>query len=623
MAVASIETIATTATLDIVKLIEKNPITRLTKDYQNNLINKIKAKFSEGQQQLFVASFFCYLNYNSKNEFIINLDDVWKWMGFSRKDPAKVVIDKNFVKDVDYKIVFQQPLENLKGGRPQEQILMTVNTFKKFCLKAGTKKADEIHEYYIGLEELLHETLNEETQELREQLENNKLQNKNMIKINNHELFIDKFNHKRCVYLIEIEENKYIKIGSTIDIKKRIIEYKRTYKNASLLFLDIFECEHFREIEQNILQDSIIRKNLHREPVYGHKSCEIININDNFNYNKLLTIIKTYLSNNTTLFTTKQILEKNRIELENNKLEFSLLNNIINSDKYSNIVENIIKDRLPSILDNIKHKNKYEYKNENEKVDKDTNIKEANLKIIKDENNVSTKEIAIQNNRINTNSVKRDIKLKGKTLLKIDPNNLQNIIKVYETITYALRDDNNKGYQSTGIRKAVKFNRIYKGYRWLFVDKGKNINEALAEIQPTKKSNKKSPIYDSILELNSDKTQIIQSYSSKNDMAKNLNVSSGSASDIIANNTKYDNKYYIELYKCPKNLLDNYSGTIKKRIVTNTKLVKQINPVTNEEIIFNSMSEITRLLGYNCKTINKAIKNKIILYGFKWEYHNA
>ena len=33
-------------TLDIVKLIEKNPITRLSKDYQNNLINKIKEKFT-------------------------------------------------------------------------------------------------------------------------------------------------------------------------------------------------------------------------------------------------------------------------------------------------------------------------------------------------------------------------------------------------------------------------------------------------------------------------------------------------------------------------------------------------------------------------------------------------
>ena len=38
-------------------------------------------------------------------------------------------------------------------------------------MKAETKKADEIHEYYIKLEELLQETLNEESDELRNQLE--------------------------------------------------------------------------------------------------------------------------------------------------------------------------------------------------------------------------------------------------------------------------------------------------------------------------------------------------------------------------------------------------------------------------------------------------------------------
>ena len=61
----------TASKLDIVNLIEKNPITRLSKDYQSNLINKIKEKFTETQQQLFVSSFFCYLNYNSKTDFII------------------------------------------------------------------------------------------------------------------------------------------------------------------------------------------------------------------------------------------------------------------------------------------------------------------------------------------------------------------------------------------------------------------------------------------------------------------------------------------------------------------------------------------------------------------------
>jgi hypothetical protein len=45
---------------DIVKLIEKNPITRLSKEYQNRLIKKIQSMFTEHQQQLFISSFFCF-----------------------------------------------------------------------------------------------------------------------------------------------------------------------------------------------------------------------------------------------------------------------------------------------------------------------------------------------------------------------------------------------------------------------------------------------------------------------------------------------------------------------------------------------------------------------------------
>lgn len=67
--------------LDIIQMIEKNPITRLSSEYQNKLINKIKTNFNNKQQQLFVTSFYCYLNYNSNNEFVINFNDIWKWLG--------------------------------------------------------------------------------------------------------------------------------------------------------------------------------------------------------------------------------------------------------------------------------------------------------------------------------------------------------------------------------------------------------------------------------------------------------------------------------------------------------------------------------------------------------------
>jgi len=38
---------------------------------------------------------------------------------------------------------------HIRGGHNKETFMLNIDTFKKFCLKAGTKKADEIHEYYI------------------------------------------------------------------------------------------------------------------------------------------------------------------------------------------------------------------------------------------------------------------------------------------------------------------------------------------------------------------------------------------------------------------------------------------------------------------------------------------
>ena len=134
--------------LNIVDLIENNPITKLTgNNYQSKMVLKIKDKFSSFEQQMFVSSFYCFLNYNSKTDFVIDLDNVWKWLGFSQKDAAKRVLEKNFVIDNDYKVLLIQPVEQKKGrgGHNKEIIMLNVKTFKLFCIKAGTKKADEIH----------------------------------------------------------------------------------------------------------------------------------------------------------------------------------------------------------------------------------------------------------------------------------------------------------------------------------------------------------------------------------------------------------------------------------------------------------------------------------------------
>ena len=60
--------------------------------------------------------------------------------------------------------------------------------------------------------------------------------------------------------------------------------------------------------------------------------------------------------------TPVQLLEKQKLDLEQykinfekEKLEYNLLLNIINNDKYTNTVSEILQDKLPSLLENIKN----------------------------------------------------------------------------------------------------------------------------------------------------------------------------------------------------------------------------------------------------------------------------
>ena len=95
--------------LNIVELIENNPITRLSGTYQHKLLNKIKSSFTDDEQQLFVASFYCYLKYDQRHDFVIDLDHVWKWLEFSQKYNAKYMLEKQFTIDTDYKIFAPEP----------------------------------------------------------------------------------------------------------------------------------------------------------------------------------------------------------------------------------------------------------------------------------------------------------------------------------------------------------------------------------------------------------------------------------------------------------------------------------------------------------------------------------
>jgi hypothetical protein len=362
---------ASSATLNIVELIEKNPITKLSQSYNNILLEKIQENFNTFEQQLFVSSFYCYLNYDKNTDFVVDLDDVWKWLGFSQKAHVKPMVEANFKLDVDYKIVASSEIDEdqlphspnksgsdkLKkhGGHNKQTIKLTIRCFKLLCIKAQTKKASEIHEYYMKMEETLHQILDTETSELRKQLEQSTAQlNQATITLTQEkkraieETLISQFPvNTQTIYFGTIDNTnadneKLIKFGQTNDLATRVAHHHKKYNN--FILTAAFRVTNRSEIENQIKSHPKIKRQLRTIEVNGKNKIEIIAYdNTNFtiarltkhiegiihatmynieNFNRLIQRNQELESDNAKLAT--DIEQKNKIihelELANNEL---------------------------------------------------------------------------------------------------------------------------------------------------------------------------------------------------------------------------------------------------------------------------------------------------------------
>ena len=349
--------------LDIVKLIENNPITKLSNDYNIKLLTKIKTNFSDFEQQLFLSSFYCYLNHNQINDFVIDLDNVWKWLDFCQKQRAKELLEKTFIIDKDYKCLLTLESEQKKGrgGHNIKKIMLNIDTFKKLCLKAQTKKADKIHEYYIKLEQILQETINEECIELKLQLQNkDKLIIQKQKEIE--QALISQFPvNTECIYFGIIDntnenEEKLIKFGHTNDLSNRVSYHHKHYINFNLK--NAFRVQNKVEIENLIKSHPKIKPQLRTIKINDKNKTEIIAYNNSFTIDKLTKIIKEIIQSKIYSIENFNKLTKRNEELEsenslfNEKIKLLEKNNLEQIVEINNLTEKI--DKQQKIIDTIK-----------------------------------------------------------------------------------------------------------------------------------------------------------------------------------------------------------------------------------------------------------------------------
>ena len=532
--------------LDIVALIENNPITTLNGHYQSRLIDKVKLSFSNYEQQLFLASFFCYLKYDYRNDFPIDLDNIWLWLGFSQKYHAKHLLEKKFTNDKDYKIIATEsslPKTNVRGGHNKEIIMLNVDTFKKMCMKAGTKKADEIHDYFIKLENVLQETLFEESDDLKLQLEQQKTEETKREDKHKQEYELKLETQKvlerekillreyatigAMFYIMKVKswENKQyvIKIGeSRKGVAERYKEHKCKYEECILL--DCFAVTKSRDFETFIKDHDLIRPNKFRT-LEGHETdLELVLIGKNLSYQTLLNIINNnikYFNNNDT----------GKLELENEQLRLLLEMKTTNNDNV--LIQELIQTvkQLSAKIDNLEKKN----------------------------SDVIEKLMAPTITKVVT-GFQDPLKTLGPRVQKINPETLE-LVQVYESVTEVMKEDIR--IKRPSINKAVMEYTVYCGFRWILVDRELDAN-ILLNVTPTKQTKVQNLGY--IAQLNKERTEIINVYLDRKTAAHFNGYESVSALDTPVKNYSLTNGFYYKIYmdcdeQCRETFEEKIQGT--------------------------------------------------------------
>ena len=585
--------------VDIVNLIESNPITKLNGNYKSKLIEKVKNNFTSYEQQLFLSSFYCYFKYDNKTDFVIDLDNIWKWLEFSSKHKSKELLNKLFIAGKDYKTLLTPPGEQkntifgpetsgekkeTRGGHNKGIIMLNIDTFKKFCLKAETKKADEIHDYFIKLETIMFEIANEECQELTQQLKKiettkNKEMEEKLIKqkeLDNEKFLLKQFNNAgNMVYIIKVktfENGSYVvKIGeSRIGIMGRYNEHKSKYEECTLL--DCFCVNKSKDFEHFLHSHSIIKPNIVKNLPNHDSENELFLIGGNLTYKVLSKIVNDNIDNYN--YKVNELL----LEIEN--LKFKNQENAVST--------HVNNDN--ELLKEIIHTNKI-------LLSKVNSLEQTNKEILSKLNSQQEKKIVTGFNQQLPNL--------GPRLQKINPETLQ-LIKVYESVTEAMNES--KHIKRPSVMKAIAENTIYCGFRWLLVERNLDPN-IIREIKPTKETKVVNLGY--IAQIDKDKTNIVNVYIDRKTAANFNGYTSSSALDNPVKNNSLANGFYYMLYNnCDDELTSKFeeiNGTpmLYKNGVgqydTNNNLIKK----------FECKYDCIKSLAISDKTLTKALTKNI------------
>lgn len=547
----------------------KNANTTLSLNLENKMINLLNEEFTEDEQKWYIANLYIYMNYHPTNDYPINLEHVYKMIGFANKGNAKRTLEKNFIQNEDYKITI---LPSEKGQIAREEIVLNVDTFKNLCMLAKTNNGKKIRKYYVKLENIYNKIIKEEIEKQKQLLlekETQLLEKDEEKKRQVEKTLSNSFDKRSVVYLIKISMNDEIiyKFGYTDDIITRL----RTHKNQISEDIELVYCIESKDnkLLEKMLIDYLEQYNFRIKRTINYKQqTELFKVNDiEMVKNKLKELNKDVENDKLLIMTLKNKI----IDLENENIE---LKKKISNDEYINHLKNKI-ETLEKTINDI-----------NEQKSSDVN---ETIETIENEDTI--------NDRI----------FKKRKVDKIDPTTL-NIIETYECINAILVKNKEEKYSYNGIYKSIKKNNVYKNYRW---------NYHGEEIKPTNKITRESSKVERVFQLDKNKN-FVKSFKTKSELCKILHIGIVKLNKYINEGKIFNDFYYVNESSYDGEIIDDEDNYV----IHNSKPIRETNVETNETVIYISMQELYEKRGISRQTLRNCIKNDKICDKFKWEYVN-
>lgn len=161
----------------------------------------------------------------NSDPFPVDLGDAAKWLGYSgkpsdqKRNAKAALMSMRVTEGVDYllvKIHEQMP----SGAKHVEQIRLTADCFKNFCLRAGTKRAERVREYFIAAEQRFRAAFKGESL----QTSTDPATLENVIR----QVFRDEAEHQVTAVALEIRERDAKTLAAIEAMQQQLEELKNT-----------------------------------------------------------------------------------------------------------------------------------------------------------------------------------------------------------------------------------------------------------------------------------------------------------------------------------------------------------------------------------------------------------